>query len=334
MTAMRCVLIDPYATRNSERLRQAVTTPWEIVIASRTDSAAGLAEALETAEAAVSQGWDAAAGRHAPRLRLLQLPNAGTDAVDWSVVPDGCAVSNVYEHETPVAEFVMLALLESRIGTRKLDSNFRDGDWSMSHRMFGPLHGELAGATVGLVGYGRIGRAVALRARAFGVTVIAVSRTRPHDDALAWAGDVASLDTMLPRCDFLVIACPLTSETNGLINRRRLALLPKHAVLVNVARGEIVDEAALYEALSNRRLGGAALDVWWRYPTAGEPNLSPSRYAFAELSNVLMTPHISAWTEGMLIRRWKTIALNLDHFALGMPLLNVVRPAKGAEFTE
>jgi phosphoglycerate dehydrogenase-like enzyme len=333
VTAMRCVLIDPYATRNSERLQTAVKTPWEIVTAARTDSPATLAEALGTAEVAISQGWDATANRYAPRLRLLQLPNAGTDAVDWSVVPDGCAVANVYEHEIPVAEFVMLALLETRIGIRQLDRSFRDGDWSMSHRMFGPLHGELAGATVGLVGYGRIARAVALRARAFGMTVIAVSRTRPDDDALAWAGDMTSLDTMLPRCDFLVISCPLTNETSGVINERRLALLPKQAVVVNVARGEIIDEAALYKALVNDTIAGAALDVWWRYPTDGDPAPSPSRYAFSDLSNVLMAPHVSAWTEGMLSRRWKMIAANLDRFALGIPLLNIVRQAKGAEMT-
>ena len=100
------------------------------------------------------------------------------------------------------------------------------------------------------------------------------------------------------------------------------------AILINIARGDIVDEAALFAALSDRNIAGAALDVWWRYPDDDDPAPHPSRYPFSELSNVLMTPHVAAWTEGMLSRRWKMIAENLDRFASGAPLENVVRRPK------
>ena len=102
-------------------------------------------------------------------------------------------------------------------------------------------------------------------------------------------------------------------------------MLPPGAVVVNVARGEIIDEAALYEALKSGRLGGAALDVWWRYPGAADPAPLPFNYPFDSLPNVLMSPHVSAWTEAMLARRWTAVADNLDRFARGLPLSNIVQ---------
>ena len=201
---MRCVLVDPYASRNVHRL-DGLKTAWTVVCVARDDSPGRLAEALGTADAVIAQGWDAELGRYAPGLRLLQLPNAGSDGVDWSAVPQGCVVANAYGHDIPVAEFVMLAMLEACIGMRQFDATIRKGDWSLSHRTFGPTHGELSGATLGIVGYGRIGRAIAARARAFGMTVVAASRARPEDpEVLTWSGNMDALEQMLPRCDFLV----------------------------------------------------------------------------------------------------------------------------------
>jgi hypothetical protein len=102
---------------------------------------------------------------------------------------------------------------------------------------------------------------------------------------------------MLPLCDTLLIACALAPETKGLIDARRLALMKPGALLINVARAAIVDEDALYAALKDGRLGGAALDVWWEYPTPAEPERRPSRRPFHELSNVLITPHSSSSTD-------------------------------------
>jgi len=321
---MRCVLVDPYATRNLHRLDRPGGA-WNFVCVAHDDSPVRLADAFGTADAAIAQGWDAELAQYAPDLRLLQLPNAGTDGVDWSVIPQGCIVANAFGHAIPIAEFTLLAMLETRIGVRQLDTTIRKGDWSLSHRTFGPTHGELSGATVGIVGYGRIGRAIAARARAFDMSVVAASRTRPEDPAmLAWSGSMDALEEMLPRCDFLVIACPLTESTRNLIDARRLALLPAGAVIINVARGEIIDEAALFNELKSGRLGGAALDVWWRYPSAADPAPLPFHYPFDTLPNVLMSPHVSAWTEAMLARRWREVADNLDRFAHGLPLRNTV----------
>jgi phosphoglycerate dehydrogenase-like enzyme len=116
----------------------------------------------------------------------------------------------------------------------------------------------------------------------------------------------------------------LAPETKGLIDARRLALMKPGALLINVARAAIADEDALYAALKDGHLGGAALDVWWQYPTQAEPDRRPSRRPFHELPNVLITPHSSSSTEATADRRWSAVAGNLDRFARGEKLENIV----------
>ena len=276
-------------------------------------------------EVAVAMTWDRAMPP-APALRLLQLPVSGLDAVVLDAVPPQVAVCNVYEHEIAIAEYVLAGMLEWTIGLAGRSGRFRAGDWSDSPRVGGPTRGELAGATVGLVGYGHIGQAVALRARSFGMQVEAVTRTpRPLDPAPDRLGGYGDLGGLLERADFVVVACALDEATRGLLDAAQLARMKPSAVLLNVARGPIVDETALFEALRDRRLLGAVLDVWYAYATPAEPDVRPSRHPFQQLDNVVMTPHLSGWSDGAQARRWVRIAENLERLAAGLPLLNLVR---------
>ena len=181
------------------------------------------------------------------------------------------------------------------------------------------------GATIGIIGYGRIGREVAERAAGLKCRVLAANRSPVADPAPAeTVFPLADLDRMLPLCDTVLIACALAPETKGLIDARRLALMKPGALLINVARAAIVDEDALYAALKDGRLGGAALDVWWQYPTQAEPERRPSRRPFHELPNVLITPHSSSSSGATADRRWSVVAANLDRFARSEPLENIV----------
>jgi phosphoglycerate dehydrogenase-like enzyme len=166
---------------------------------------------------------------------------------------------------------------------------------------------------------------VARRARAFDMQVCAIRRhvgqMTGHD--LTFLGGMQSLDEVLRRSDYLAITLPLTPETRGLLGAPQLGLMKPTAFIINVSRAPIVDEDALYEALSEQRIRGAALDVWYRYPSAPGPTL-PSRRAFQDLPNVLMTPHVSGWTDGMLEARATLIAENIRRTALGQPPENLV----------
>lgn len=305
-------------------LPQFLDTPWEIEVVDPEDSAA-LEHAIAHADAMVSMSWKWQL-RSASHLKLLQLPGAGTDEIDFTRVPQGTAVCNCYEHEIGIAEYVLGTMLEWTIGARHMDQTFRQGNWAGSY-LTGPRHGELFGKTLGIVGYGRIGREIAQRAKPFGMRVIACTRSPGPD--VASADRVDGLDhfgDLLAEADFIAIAAPLNEQTRGLFDQRAFAGMRRTAVIINVARGAIIDERALFEALAQRRIGGAIIDVWYQYPPQGQPQgPRPSLLPFHELDNVVMTPHASAWTDGLLPRRNRAVAMNLNRLARGEPLLNVVR---------
>lgn len=298
-------------------------TNWTIDVADPEDRKE-LEGKLADADAMISMNW-ARNMPLAPKLRLLHLPGAGTDDIAFDTVPAQATVCNVFEHEIGIAEYVLSAMLQSVIGIPRMDAALRRGEWYGSH-LAGPRHGELYGQTVGIVGYGRIGREVAARARAFGMNILACSRTpRAGDGLVERVEPMEKLDAMLAQSDFVLLAIPLESSTAGLIGGERIAKMKPSAFLINVARGALIDEIALYEACRDRRIGGAAIDTWYRYPAQGEVRGEPSSLPFRDLDNVIMTPHGSGWTEGLRPRRCRLIAQNLDRLARGEPLVNVVR---------
>jgi phosphoglycerate dehydrogenase-like enzyme len=239
-------------------------------------------------------------------------------------------VANAYGHEAAVAEYSILAML--LMSTRFLDAErtFRHGSWALGGRTGGPLRGELGGKTVGLIGYGHIGRALAARLTGFGVRLIVATRTVPAEPGRAeWIRGLDAVDRLLGESDFVVIACGLGPETANLIDARGFGLMKPTAVLINVSRGAIVDEAALYHALRSEAIGGAVIDTWYRYPTPDDPAPRPSRFPFHELGNLLMTPHSSAWTAEMIERRWTSITDNVDRFFTGRQVHHVVHRVPG-----
>jgi phosphoglycerate dehydrogenase-like enzyme len=133
---------------------------------------------------------------------------------------------------------------------------------------------------------------------------------------------------MFAECDFVVVTTALSAETKVLVGAALLGRMKPTGVIVNVARGAVIDEDALYAALAEKRIGGGIIDVWWSYPSAANPEAPPSKHPFHKLPNVILTPHSSGWTTGMRRRRAGQIAANLDHLARGEPLDNVVRPPK------
>jgi phosphoglycerate dehydrogenase-like enzyme len=315
-------------TDNDGRLAlipEFLTSSWTIEVADGSNREE-MARRLLDADAMVSMNWPMDMPP-APRLRLLQLPGAGIDDIAFESVPAQAAVCNVYEHEIGIAEYVLSAMLQWVIGIPRMDAALRRGQWYGSH-LSGPRHDELYGKTVGIIGYGRIGREVARRARAFGMKMLACSRTpRSADEFVECVDGMDHLPALLQESDFVVLALPLNPSTAGVIGTQQLARMKPGAVIINVARGALIDERALFEACRDKRIGGAVIDTWFKYPAQGDAVAEPSHLPFRELENVIMTPHASGWTEGLRPRRCRMIAGNLDRLARGEPLINVVKQA-------
>jgi len=309
---------------------------WEAILAKTTekldvsvlfdlDDSQRLIPALAEAEIVVSHIWKKDFPP-APRVKLLQSVAAGIDLIDVPSVPPGVSICNVAGHEQAIAEYVLMTMLAWQHRLLDIAAAFRGGVWSTGGGAGGgPTHGEIMNKTIGIVGYGKIGREVAKRAVGFGCNVIAANRSPVADKGDAWEiYPLAELDRMLPRCDVVVIAAGLGPETTRLIDAGRFGLMKPTAFLINIGRAGIIDEEALYAALKDHKIGGAAIDVWWQYPTAAEPNRHGSRLPFHELPNIIMTPHCSSATDGARDRRFSTVAGNLDRYVRGEKLQNVV----------
>lgn len=230
-----------------------------------------------------------------PDLRVLIVPYAGipTETRDLLLAdfPD-LEVYNLHHNAAAAAELAVSLLLATAKILVPADRAFRRHDWRS--RYDGAPTLILEGKTALILGLGAIGTRIAAICRALGMDVHAVRRRPdlPHPPYVT-VHPLDTLQAILPRADALLIALPLTPKTESLIGARELRLLRPPSVLVNVARGAIVNEEALYRALSEGRIAGAGIDVWYRYPSIPEEreNTPPSRFPFHELDNVVMSPH-------------------------------------------
>jgi phosphoglycerate dehydrogenase-like enzyme len=324
---MKAVFAGSFAAQLAEPVRERLKVPCEIV----TGDEVAIFQQLRDAEVLVSMGFDRAMASAGPRLRLVQVPGAGLDRIDRSQLRPGLALANAYGHEAGIAEYIIGAMIALTRSFSRIDQKLRSGEWESQWsvgRPAPPLWPELAGKTLGILGFGHIGEALARRAHAFDMKVCAVRRqAQPHaPEGVIFIGGPERLDDVLKSSDYLAITLSLSPATRGLLDRRRLGLMKSSAYLINVARAEIVEERALYQSLASGRLAGAALDVWYRYPTVAS-NVAPSVEPFHTLSNIVMTPHVSGWTEGMLDARTNLIAENIARTARGQPPLNAIAAA-------
>lgn len=274
---------------------------------------------LEDADVLISSQFTAAMGRAARSLRLLQCTGAGTKLIDFDAVPPVATVCNASGHAAGVAEYVFMTMSALHRDLFGLHGRIRAGNWR-DHRS--EPQRELRGRTLAIVGLGHIGAELARIGRAFGMRVTGVTRNPSPERACRLGLDllapVSDLHQVLAEADFIVVALPLDETTTGFIGEPELRAMGPDAYLVNVARGPVVDEAALYKALRDGTIAGAALDVWYQYPAGDETQL-PSQFPYHELDNVIMTPHVGGWTEGTLKIRIAQICENLERLSTGKP---------------
>ncbi|MGW2330911.1 2-hydroxyacid dehydrogenase [Streptomyces sp. NPDC001700] len=293
---------------------------------------AGAVEAaVAAADVLVAGQCTARTAARATRLRLVHTAGAGTDKIDLTALPPGTQVANTFHHEDAIAEYAVASAILLRRGFLRQHDALRRAVWdSPAHDPRSPWMDSLSAATVGFVGFGHIGARCWQRFRAFGASGVAVTRRGEVDAAaegLTWAATTDELGALLAASDVVVVSAPLTPQTTGLIGEAELSRMGPSTVLVHVGRGPVVDEDALYRALSTHTIGAAALDVWYRYPASGHAG-APSEHPFETLDNVLMTPHSSGLTRQTFIGRAADITANIGRLATGAPLHNVVAVAR------
>ena len=258
--------------------------------------------------------------RKAPQLKWLQVFNAGVDHPIYSEMMERGARLTTSSGSTaePIAQTAITGML-------MLARNFPRWLAAQTRHAWDPMRApdtlprDLTEQRVLVVGLGRIGNEIARLAKGLGMPVTGIRRSGRHADDHADAIEPPErLDEALAHAEWLIIACPLTNETRGLIDARRLARLPRGARVVNIARGEIIDEPALIAALQSGHLGGAYLDVFAEEPL---PAASP----LWDLPNVLMTPHNSAAAAGNEQRVYEIFIDNLGRWLRGEPLVNEVK---------
>jgi phosphoglycerate dehydrogenase-like enzyme len=287
------------------------------------------AASMRGVDVLVGTDFTAEMAKHADSLKAILVPAAGVDRIDPAAVPAGCAVTNAYAHEAPISEWVMACAVALDHELLKSVETFRRGSWEMWPSRHGSYR-ELMGRTFGVIGLGAIGKRVARLAKAYEMRVIASGRRaeqRAEAEAMGveYGAGREGMERVLREADFVLVSTPLNASTKGLIGATEIALMKPTAYLFNAARGHIVEEKALYEALRDGKIAGAAIDTWYTYPTGADDQPRPSAYPFWELDNVIMTPHHSGATEGTRTRRAKVVAENIDRLSRGEPLVNVVR---------
>ncbi|RUZ26087.1 hydroxyacid dehydrogenase, partial [Mesorhizobium sp. M7A.F.Ca.CA.001.04.1.1] len=266
----------------------------ELVVASAIDPATLAAEAKDADIVIVRAPLPPQLFDGAKLLRAAIRHGAGLDMIPMeAATAAGVLVANVPAvNARSVAEHVMFVALALLRNFRVVDRDLRAKGW-LAGREHANANSELAGKTIGIVGLGAVGQAVGhIAAHGFDLKVVATTRSmQPAPDKVGFL----SIDALVEQSDIIVLCCPLTPETRGLINRERIARMKPQALLINVSRGPVVDDDALIEALQKRRIGGAALDVFATQPL-------PSNHPYFGFDNVIVTPHMAGITEESMMR--------------------------------
>jgi phosphoglycerate dehydrogenase-like enzyme len=270
---------------------------------------------------------------------MAAFPDLETLIVPWIGIPPETLelvkkfpklnLHNLHHNAQPTAEMAVALLLSGAKRIIPYDQALRAHDWRLRyHRPSDIL--LLAGKNALILGYGEIGRRIGTALEGLGLDVSFIRRRLGGDEPTT-VYPISALEGLLPETDFLILALPLTGETEGLIGEKQLRLLPSSAVLVNIARGKIVDEAALYKALNEKWIFGAGLDVWFNYPSTEEERIGtpPGEYPWHTLENLVLSPHRAGHVRETEKLRMSALAELLNQAAQGKQIPNKVDPDLG-----
>ncbi|MFO8183581.1 MAG: NAD(P)-dependent oxidoreductase [Candidatus Aegiribacteria sp.] len=249
----------------------------------------------------------------APGLRCLLIPWAGLPGETRRLMMShrDVSVHNIHHNAASAAELALGLMLAAARRIVVADSHLRRGDWTPRYRQEDSI--LVSGSGVLVLGYGHLGEKLGEACSALGATVRGIRRsvTRMRMSGSVTLHPPESLHLLLEDSDIVFLCLPLTDETRGIMGSAELSLMHERSILVNVGRGALVDEEALYRSLATGSIGAAGIDVWYSYPSSPEERCStqPSRYPFSELDNVVMTPHMGGAFGSEMLERSRTVQL-------------------------
>ncbi|MHA1863730.1 MAG: 2-hydroxyacid dehydrogenase [Candidatus Thorarchaeota archaeon] len=267
------------------------------------------------------------------RLKMIQTFAAGVENIDFSALEkkDDLIVCNSHINAAEVAEYAITLLFAVAKNVIPNDRELRKGDWKYAFGGPNP-NVEIRNKTCLIIGLGSIGSEIAKRLRAFDVTIHAATRSGKsrHADLAEKLVKIDEVKPLVAEADFIILSLPLTPESKGLVNEEFISLMKSNSILVNISRGLIIEEKALFTALSENKIRGAGLDVWWRYPKkwrgSGAP---PTDLPFQELENLVASPHRAGYSENTEREYFQFAGENILRFIRGETPLNIIDPNRG-----
>lgn len=270
---------------------------------------------------------------HATNLKYIQIPYTGANRLDFKLLKNypSVAVTNSHSNSLTIAEHAVALLFAVAKQINYRDAHMRRGDWSTRYeRVMNSF--PLVGKTVGIIGYGAIGEKTAKMLKfGFDMKVMGIKRHPENikDDICDFLGGMNDMSKVLQESDFLIVALPLTDETRGIINKEQFDMMKEGAIIVNIARGPIIDEKSLYEFLKSKK-GYAGIDVWYNYPgsetdiTQGQHKQTFQNYPFQDLENIVMSPHSAFRVADIGLKTGEDIITNLLLLSEGKKPINIL----------
>ena len=302
-----------------------VPVKWDIVDLSDKEK---IRKILPNYNVLVSTSLDVSMKNESKNLKAIFMPGAGWDKISAESIPEGCVVTNSYEHENAIAEYVVMSMIALDRELINAHNNFSEKKWDYFPSRFGPFK-ELSGRNVVVIGLGRIGQKVLEYTKVFGMNNYAVEEQKVDkkvvkDLQINEIFAPKEMTKIISKSDFVIVCVPYIKSTKGLIGEKEIYSMKSDAFIINPARGPIIQEEHLYYALKSNRISGACLDTWYTYPKSDSDHPSPSKYDFGNLKNVILTPHVCGSTYGTFSRRMKIVGQNINNFYYNKKLLNVV----------
>ena len=259
-------------------------------------------------------------------LRFLIVPWAGIPSETISLLANYPKIQlyNLHHNAAPAAELAIALLMAVAKRVIRFDQELRQNDWSLRYQESETI--LLEGKKALILGYGKIGQRIKKSLEGLGVTVQVIKRSLNERDSKQFIFSPSMLKDLLPETEILILALPLTDDTEGMITETELSLLPDNAILINISRGKIVDQKALFNVLKENKIFGAGLDVWYNYPKHADDRIDtrPADYPFHELDNVVMSPHRGGLVKETERLRMSALARSLNAAVKGDSIPNHV----------